>query len=220
MAEEKKDLKDGGEKTTKEVDLSKKKPTGSGTGDQKPEEKVEVSKSELEQLRKDAGLKENYRQGIIRINKARGLILPGSETEEPPTKKEEEELDEFGEPIKKKKTEEFVTKKELAKMEEKKAIAEACKNDEIAENWVDIVVFYVPPKDASYETKLEAIQKAHKLWRADKGLTDKPADDQGKKDTAELAGDKGLNKGKEKTDQQPEKKSILPKKEKMTDWYK
>jgi RNA polymerase subunit RPABC4/transcription elongation factor Spt4 len=105
-------------------------------------------------------------------------------------------------------------------MEEKKAIAEACKNDEIAENWVDIVVFYVPPKDSSYETKLEAIQKAHKLWRANEGLTDKPADDQGKKDTAELAGDKGLNKGKEKTDQQPERKSIIPKKEKMTDWYK
>jgi len=222
MAEEKKeDLKNGEEKNTKGADQPQKKPTDSGAGKQKPEEKVEISKSELEKLQKDAGLKESYRKGLIRINRARGRILPGSEPEEEPKKKEEEELDEFGEPIKKKKTEEFVTKKDLAIRDEKAAIAEACENEEIALNWEDIIIFYVPPKENTKEAKKQAIFDAHRRWRAEQGISEEKPKDEGKKDTGDLATDKGLRKGKEKdTGQKPEKKSIIPKKEKMEDWYK
>jgi hypothetical protein len=215
MAEENDDLKLGEKKTPEGTGQPEKKPTETG------EEKVEISKSTLEQLQKDAGLKENYRKGLIRLNKARGRILPESESDEEPKRKEpEEEFDEFGEPIKKAKKEEFVTKKELVARDEKDAIAEACQNEEIALNWEDIVIFYVPPKENTKEGKKQAIFDAHRRWRAEQGMSEKP-EDQGKKDTKDLATDKGLSKGKEKdTGQKPEKKSIFPKKEKMSDWYK
>lgn len=212
MAEEKGDLKPG-EKTPEGTGQLEKKPADTG-------EKVEISKSELETLKKDAGLKEQYRKGLIRINKARGRILPGAELEEEPKGKEEEELDDEGNPIKKKKTEDFVTRKELVTRDEKEAIAEACQNEEIAMNWEDVIVFYVPPKDNTKEAKKQAIFDAHRRWRAEQGMSEKP-EDQGKKDTGDLAIDKGLGKGKEKdTGLKPEKKSIIPKKEKMEDWYK
>jgi hypothetical protein len=227
MAEEPNDQKKNGEGTPSGADQPEKKTTtdsegASGatgaTGASGPEEKVEVSKSELEKLRKDAALTDNYRGAVIRLNKERGRSLPGSEPEKKPKSKSEED-DDWGDGDDKQPKGDFVTKKELAQRDEKAAINKACENEEIALNWDEVVGFYIPPKDTSYEAKLEAINKAHKLWRADKGLTDnKPDDEKGKKDTQDLATDKGLNKGKEKKPVQ-EKKHIIPPKTSMDKWY-
>jgi len=185
------------------------------------DDQVTISKSELEKLQKDANEKENYRKAVIRLNKAKGRVLPGSEPEKKP-KADEEELDEFGQP--KKPEGDFVTRQELALRDEKRAISDACKNEEILLNWDEIIVFYQRPQENSYETQTAAILNAHKLWRADKGLTDKPDEKEEAKKKAEkakqdLASDKGLSDGKDKKPTPP-KKTIIPRKQKMDDWYK
>lgn len=228
MAEEEKDLKEGEEKTPTGDDQSDKKTPDLEEdleeGEEPSDEKVEISKPELEQLKKDAEEKENYRKAVIRLNRERGRRLPGSEPEKKPKAKIEEE--EFGadeeEKMREKMKGEFVTKEELTLRDEQAAISEACRNEEIALNWDEIIVFYIPPKENSYTAKLAGILKAHKLWRADKGLTEKPEkteeEKKKEKEAKDLATEKGLSKGKEKKPK-PEKKSIIPKKEKMEDWY-
>ena len=195
--------------------------TGTSGATGASDDQVTVSKSELEQLRKDAGEKENFRKGIIRLNRERGRNLPGSEPEKKP-KADEEELDEFGE--KKKPEGDFVTRQELALRDEKRAISDACKNEEILLNWDEIIVFYQRPKENTYETQSAAIATAHKKWRAENGITDKPDEKEDARKKAEkakqdLASDKGLGTGKDKKPTPP-KKTIIPRKQKMDDWYK
>jgi len=229
MVEEKNDLK-GEEKNSTGADQtgvtgSDEGATGASgasgaTGPSGPSgDQVMISKSELEQLRKDAAEKENYRKGIIRLNRARGRNLPGSE----PVKKKKPVEGEEGFDDNKLDIDKFVTKEELTLREEKRAITEACKNDEIALNWDDIIVFYQRPQENTYDTQLDAIHTAHKKWRADKGLKNEPGkteeEKKAEKAKADLASEKGLNKGKEKKPAKPGKKIIIPKKEKMTDWY-
>lgn len=225
MAEENDDLKKGEKKTPEGTGQPPEKTTGSDSGKKPEDEKVEISKSELEKLQKDAALTEQYRGAVKRLNK-RGRVLPGLEPEEKPKEEEEEEeeeKDEFGQPIKKKKKEkkeEFVTKKELLQRDEREAIAEACEDEEINLNWDEMIVFYVPPKERTKEALRQAISDAHRRWRADKGLTEKKPDEEGKKETTDLATDKGLGKGKEKeTAPGKEKKHIIPKKQGMEGWY-
>ena len=217
MIEEAKDLKAGEKETPEETDQSEEKTTEPEEGGEKEEtpkkpseEEVKISKSELEKLQKDAGEKENYRKAVIRLNKLKGRSLPGSE----PEKKPEPPVDEYGEP-----KEEFVTRKELLERDNKAIINKACENTEIDENWDEIIVFYTPPKDDSYESKLSAILRAHKLWLVDKKTEEIPEPkDKGKKATKELATEKSLSKGKWKEAETP-KKSILPKTQKMEQWY-
>jgi len=214
---EEKDLKTGEEETPEGTDQPKEKttkPEGGGEEEETPkepsEEEVKISKSELEKLQKDAGEKENYRKAVIRLNKLKGRSLPGSE----PEKKPEPPVDEYGEP-----KEEFVTKKELLERDNKAIINKACENTEIDENWDEIIVFYTPPKDDSYESKLSAILRAHKLWSVDRKAEEVPGTkDKGKKATKELATEKGLSKGRGIEPKAP-KKSILPKTQKMEQWY-
>jgi len=217
MIEETKDLKPGEEETPEGTDQPKEKTTepeeeegGEETPEEPSEAEVKISKSELEKLQKDASEKENYRKAVIRLNRLKGRALPGSE----PEKKPEPPVDEYGEP-----KEEFVTKKELLERDNKTAINKACENPEIDENWDEIIVFYTPPKDDSYESKLSAILRAHKLWLVDKKTEEIPEPkDKGKKATKELATEKGLSKGKGIEPKAP-KKSILPKTQKMEQWY-
>ena len=217
MIEETKDLKPGEEETPEGTDQPKEKTTepeeeeGEEEISEEPsEEEVKISKSELEKLQKDASEKENYRKAVIRLNRLKGRALPGLE----PEKKPEPPVDEYGEP-----KEEFVTKKELLERDNRALINEVCKNPEIDENWDEIIVFYTPPKDDSYESKLSAISKAYKLWSVDKKTEEIPEPkDKGKKATTDLATEKGLSKGKETKPEAP-KKSILPKTKKMEQWY-
>ena len=233
MEEPNKDLKEGEEETPAGSDQPEKETpksdddeaTGAsgatGVGGKDPsDDEVKVSKSELEQLRKDAKEKENYRKAVIRLNR-KGRILPGSE---PESKKKKADKDDDFDDDEKINTEDFVTKKELIARDEKRAVSDACKNEEIALNWDEIIVFYQRPKDNSYDTQLAAIQTAHKLWRAENGITDKPTKEKEEKKVAakakqELASDAGSGKGKDKKPNLEKKRSIIPKKSSMKDWY-
>lgn len=234
MEEEKKDLKDGEEETPAGDDPSEKETsteseeeeeTSEDESDEEEseeeeesDEEVKISKSELERLRKDADQKENYRKAVIRLNR-KGRNLPGSD---PEIKKKKSVDDESGDDDEKINTDDFVTKAELTTRDEKRAVADACKNEQVALNWDEIIVFYQRPKDNSYDTQLAAIQTAHKLWKADKGITDKPTKEksEAKKAKQDLSIDKGKGKGKEKKPVKNEKRSIIPKHSSMNDWYK
>jgi hypothetical protein len=202
------DLKEGEEETPSDTGQSEKETADLSEGsevEEKPaDEKVEISKSELEKLQKDSVEKENYRKAVIRLNKTRGRFLPGSEPESKP----KPEKDEFGDDTIPK--EEFVTKKELTLRDEKSAISKACEDEEIALNWDDIMLFYVPSED-----KYQGIVNAHRRWKADKAIMEKPVE---KQNIQDLVADKGLSKGKEK--QPPSKKKvIIPHKTTMKEWY-
>jgi len=95
---------------------------------------VEVSKSELERLKKDSIEKDNYKGAVIRLNKNRGHILPESEP-----KKKKLDDDDFGDEPEK----DYVTREELTARDEKAAIREASKTEEIALNWDDIKSFRI-----------------------------------------------------------------------------
>jgi hypothetical protein len=213
MLEEKDDLKKGEDSPEgtdqPEEETAESEEEGEEETQETSDDEVKISKSELEKLRKDANEKENYRKAVIRLNKLKGRSLPGSE----PEKKPEQPVDDFDEP-----KEEYVTKKELLERDNKNAINKACENPEIDENWDEIIAFYIPPRDNSYESKLSAILKAHKLCSLDSKAETPEPKDTGKKATADLAAEKGLSKGKEKKPEAP-KKSILPKTKKMEQWY-
>ncbi len=186
------------------------------------DDQVSVSKSELEELRKKAGERDNLSKAVIRLNKKLGRKLPGSEPLKKKKKVDDEGDDEGDDDTLNE--EKFVTKAEMKKRDDKRAINDACNNDEISLNWNDIMEFYVIPKDDSYESKLAAIKKAHKLWRADEGITDKPDEEKEKKKKAakakqDLATEKSLNKGKEKKPVKTKKRTIIKKSSSMNDWY-
>jgi len=214
MEDSKKDLKEEEDKTPSGDDQPEKKTPEAEEGVKTKEpstDEVSISKSELDRLRKDAGEKDNYRKAVIRLNR-KGRVLPGSEPEKKQKAADKEDL--FDD---KPKESEFVTKKELAVREEKRAIDDACQDEEIALNWPDIITFYQRPQENSYGTQLAAIKSAYKLWRADKGITD-DSDKIAKKAVQDLASDKGLSKGKDKKPA-PLKKHIIPKKSNMKSWY-
>ena len=212
MDEDKKDLKEG-EDTSFGDGQPGKTNTGLDSGAKKADEDtVNISKADLEKLQTE---KENYRLAVIRLNKDRGRTLPGTEPDKKPKPSDDDGGDDGGDSA-----DEFVTRKELLKRDDQAAINEACKNPEIDEYFNEILVYYIPPADKTYEAKLTAIQKAHKVWSA----TDKPPEkpvDPGKKITQDLATDTGVEKGKEKDTKPPSgERHIIPKKEKMTEWYK
>jgi len=239
MAEENQDLKLGEEtpegtdppeeETTDDPESTEETPEGTEAGEEGGEgseegETVKISKSELEGLQKKANEGENYRKAVIRLNRDKGRSLPGSEPEKNTKPKPSEDGDGFedgGEETAPKG--DFVTKQDLAVRDEKKAISKACENEQTALNWDDIVGYYQKPKDNSYESILEAINRAKRLWRADKGIAaEEPKEDDEKKAKQakqDLGADAGKNKGKEKLPVE-KKKSILQKNEKMEDWYK
>ena len=228
MEEPNKDLKDGEEETptgagqsdkeTPKPDGSKEDGTTGSNGD--PEEEVKISKSELEQLRKNAEDGKNYRKAFLKTIRGNGRNLPGSE----PVAKKKVDKDDDDFDNDKINTDEFVTKTELSARDEKRAINDACKDDDVLVNWDDIVVFYQRPRENSYESQSVAIQSAVKRWKADRGITDKPEDDKEAKKIAdkakqELSSDKGLSNGKDKKPTTPPRKTIIPHKEGMENWY-
>jgi hypothetical protein len=222
--EEKKDLKPAAEDNGTGNGQPDKKPTnpeGEG-GDKKPQEPemVQISKAELEKIKAE---KENFRMGVIRLN-ARGRFLPGSEPLKAEPKKPKSDIDfeegEGEEEEDKKPKGDFLTKKDLQLRDEKSAIKRACAEDpELDEHWNEIIGNF--PSDwsrDSVEDIMSGLAQAKLVWKAMN--PDKPVD-QGKKDTADLAADKGLGKGKEKEPtKDPDKRTFIPKKEGMESWYK
>ncbi len=177
---------------------------------------VSISKSELEQLKKDAGLKENYRKGIIRLTRKNGRFLPGSDSDQQP-KHEEEEGDEeidFGGDDKEKKPKKKEAAPKANLLTEKDAIDIACRDEEVENNWEDIVIYYEPKHGkSSVGAILKDIDAAVKMWKEKNKSTAAPAAPR-----QQIATDTSIEKGKEKKPIPP-KKTIIPPKAKMTDWY-
>ncbi|MDD5065327.1 MAG: hypothetical protein PHQ35_11290 [Phycisphaerae bacterium] len=221
MAEEAKDdLKKGEDTNPSGTDQPEKDETGSDAGAKKEtaEETVTIPKSALEKLQKGVADGENYKKGFLSI-KRQGRTLPGAESDSKPKGVADEgDFGGGGSDDDDDRTGEFVTKKELKVKEHKSAIAEACKDPETDEHWDDIMTYYRPEHGQDdKEGILSDIQKAKKLWKLD---NPEEPEDKGKKDTADLAADKGLSTGKEKeTSPTPEKKHIIPQKEGMEKWY-
>ena len=202
MSEENKDLKNGDENSDGAGQPDKKNDTDSSDKD----EKVEISKSELEKIQRD---RDNYRDATLAA-KRKGRVIPGSE---PIKEKEKEDSDD-------ELTEEFITKKDFLKGIEKSAIKEASKDPETDENWDSIMEFYTARHGKeTVEDILADIEVARKTWKSMHPSTEKPkTDDTDKNVKSELAKDSGLGKGKDK-ETKPERKSIIPKQEKMENWY-
>jgi hypothetical protein len=206
MEEEQKDLKVGEEETPTGDDLPEEKTTKPEESASKvPDGMVQISKAELEKLEEE---KENYRKGMLSV-KRKGRTLPGVESENKP------KVDDYGDIVPEP---EFITKKEFIAKEQKLAISEACKDSETDEYFDDIMFYYRPEHGQDdRDNILLDIQKAKKLWRADNPKVDNTA----KKVAVELAADKGLGSGKKKeATPAPERKHIIPKHEKMTEWFK
>lgn len=203
MSEQDKDPKEGEEKD----------PSGNGQPEKKDtEEKVEISKSELETLQKKSKDFEGLADRLKSKERA-GRVLPGAE----PVKKEKEPSDEDGDDELK---EEFITKKDFQKQIEKSAIKEASKNPEVDENWDSIVEYYnARHGKETVEDILADIEIARKTWKAQQPTPKEPKkDEEDKTSVSDLAKDAGLGKGADKNPK-PEKKTLIPKKEKMSEWY-
>ena len=198
MSEEETDPKDG----------SDKEPSGDGQP-----EKVEISRSELEKLQK----KSKDFDGIVeadKINKRNGRTIPGAE---PIKEKEKEDIDD-------ELTEEFITKKELDATLQKQvddiAIAELNKDPFINEHYEEILPFVIfrEGERKTVDGIKAAFSRGAKVLRSELPADKPKKDDTDKKVKSELAKDSGLGKGKDK-ESKPERKSIIPKQEKMEDWY-
>lgn len=211
MSEEDKDLKNG-DKTLEGSGQPEKK---ENTDASQKEEKVEISKSELEQIKRD---RDNYREGLL-ANKRKGRTLPGSDINSEKSKKEED-----GDGSE----EEFITKKEFQATQkaqaQKTAIAELQKNPEIDEHWDEIMEYYSPrPGEANtIEGIISAGNRAFKGWKADHPTAktpEKKEEGEDKKVISDIASDKGIGSGKDKPQQQ-EKKTILNKgSTPIGEWY-
>jgi len=215
MSEEGKDLKKGPAGPSGDDQPENGASGASGaTGATGPEDKVTISKSELEKLQKDASDADNLRGAVKRLNREKGRHLPEQEPDRKKSKSEDDEDDDDDDDGR----EEFLTRKDLIKRDERTAINKACDDPIVDENWNEIMAHYTPKRGKdSAEDILADIKDAKEMWLA---LNPQKKPDIGKKNTAEIANDKGLNKGKEKhTDAPKERKIIIKPKEKMENWY-
>ncbi len=219
MSDEDKDPKDG-EENAEGTGQPEKKQT---TDDSDKGEKVEISKSELEKLQK----KSKDFDGMVEAGKKKdriGRTIPGAEPEKGKGKvKDADDESDDDDNDDDELTEEFATKKDLQKHIDKLAMSELQKNPFIDSHY-DELLEYVHFKTGERDTIegiTAAFNRAVKGWKSDHPDYKEPVDekeDEGKKAAAALGTDAGLGKGKEKNPQ-PEKKSILPKKQNMKDWY-
>jgi len=209
MSEEIKDPKDGENNSDDNGQSEKKLPT---------DEKVEVSKTELEKLQK----KSKDFDGIVesqRKKAASSRTLPGAKpTKEKDDSSDDDDSDDDDDGGL---NEEFVTKKDFKKTIEKQAITELHKDPDIADHWDEIMEFWTPRSTDDTDTVegLVAIGKrALKVYKSEHPEKPEKKDDENKEVIAALGTDAGLGEGKEKKPD-AKKKSILQKKTKMEDWY-
>jgi hypothetical protein len=112
-----------------------------------------------------------------------------------------------------------LTRGELYKANESKAVAEACKDKDINDNWQEVIKYYHAPADRSNPDNIvEAIKDAHILFRAKNPIQD---DGEDANAAAKLAADSGKpvggsNSGTKKV---PDKPGFFPKKVSAKDWY-
>jgi len=169
------------------------------------DETVVLPKKKVQQILRD---KKNYKQGLLSVkDKLKGFKKPVPGSDEKPKPKSGDDAP--------------ITRGDLNKANEKKAIVEACKDEAVDKNWAEIVKFYTPRRGKdSPEAIVADIQDAKTLW--EKNAKPKDGDDKGedKKSTADLAADKGKPAGKTGEGKPQERKSILSKKTPVQEWYK
>ena len=204
MSDEDKDPK-GGEANSDDNGQSEKKDP--------LEEKVEVSKSELAKLQK----KSQDFEAMVESNRRKSISGRTIPEVKPQKEKDDSSDDDEDDGL----AEEFITKKDFKKTIKKNAITELHKDPDIADHWDEIMEFWTPRSTDDTDTVegLVAIGKrALKVWKSEHPTPKEEKEDAGVKIASDLAAENGLGKGKEK--ETPAKhKSILPKNEKMTDWY-
>jgi hypothetical protein len=169
------------------------------------EETVVLPKKQVKQLLRD---KKNYREGLLSVKDKlkHGFKKPVQKTEEKPQPKAGDDVP--------------VTHADLNKINEKKAIVEACKDEEVDKNWAEIVKFYTPRRGKdSPEAIVADIQDAKTLWEKNAKPKDGEKAGEDKKSTADLAADKGKPSSQSGEGKPTERKSILTKKVPVKEWY-
>ena len=159
------------------------------------DDKVIVSKSEVEKMYKD---KENYKTGLLSVKGKMKKPSPASPAKEP-------------------KDSDALTKADFYKVNERQAIASACKDPEVDTHWEEVIKYYNPKRGkstvddivADIDDALTIYQKHHKSEEGgdDKKVVGKLASDKGK--SLSESGDKKEAKGSLK----------IPEKTKIQDWY-
>jgi len=211
MEEQKETLKEEEKQLPTDTGLSEEETTedtndDSTDVDDSDDDSVTISKAELEQLKSD---NENYRIGIKKA-KLKNLKLP--HTEKPAEKQE----DVFEEP------EKFLTKADYYKSIEQAAIDKSLADESMPnldKHYDNIMLYYANRHGNTVEGYLKNIKDAYFLWEKNASSPKDEGKLKTKKDTAGLVQEQGVGQG-EKTDTTPKKrKSVLPKKESISEWY-
>jgi hypothetical protein len=166
------------------------------------EETIVLPKKKVEKLLE---ANKNYKEGLKSVKeKIKGLKKPVEKPKESPKPKPGDEP---------------LTRNEFQKINERKAIQEACKDQEVDKNWAQIVKFYRP--DSGRETPeaiLADINVAIEHWRVKNPKKDEDTED--KETTANLASEKGKPEGEQGKGKKPEPKKLFPTQTPVKEWYK
>jgi hypothetical protein len=178
--------------------------------DDDDDDTIVVPKKKFERLQSNL---ENYKTGLLGV-KDKYLKKGGKGKQAEVTKVEKKSDNDDDTPI---------TKGEQRKVNEKEAIAAACQDKEINDNFQEIVKYYSPRHGKeSAKDILKDIKEAKTLWKADQEESDDDDDEEedDKKSAAEIAADKGKPAGTgSKGDKKKESKHILPARTSVKDWY-
>jgi len=156
--------------------------------------KVVLSKQDLEKLKTERA---NYKKGLLSIKP---------------------KLKAFKKPAPVPQKGEFLTRSEYNKGIEKRAIANACQDSDVNDNWGKVMDYYVPKhgKD-TVEGIMADVKRAYNLFRLENPLS---PEDVERKATADLAAEKGKPAGKlDSVGKKVRRKSILPKPTPIEEWY-
>ena len=159
--------------------------------------------------KKKLAVLETYKTGLVSLKKRFGDLKKGKAAQPANAPKPAENLS-LDAPL---------TRGEVYKANETKAITEACKDSDINDNWQEVVKYYHAPADRSDPDKIvEAIKDAHILFRAKNPKQDDGEDESA---AAKLAADSGKPAGGNGAGgkKAPEKPGFFPKKVSAKDWY-
>lgn len=162
---------------------------------------VALPKAKWDKMKED---RDNYRKGLKSLKqKVKGKKSAPEKKEAEPKKEEKSE---------------FVTRKELVKVEQDKAIKKACEDSEIEKNWVEIIKHYHAPGTTSEDAYFEAIKDAHILWKSKNASDDDEEED--KNATSKLSAEnKKLDGATDTGKGKKARKHILPRRTSIQEWY-
>ncbi|MFA5158734.1 MAG: hypothetical protein WC451_06150 [Patescibacteria group bacterium] len=162
---------------------------------------VVLTKAQLEKLKSD---KEHYKAGLLSTKEKLKTFKKSNVT--PPAKTESDDT-------------RPVTKVEL---NQKAAISEAEKDEVVNTHWDEIMKCYRNPVgDTSSAAFVKAIKAAKADWLFNEGGQAIVDEEESKKAASKLSGDKQIpaGSGANKGGTPPEKKSVIPKKVPVSEWY-